>query len=51
MQERHKHTTDEQGFDYMANKGQEEQDRDSCGIVFALIVVFIIAVSQYFGML
>jgi len=51
MHERHMHTTDENGFDYMANKGQEEQDRDYCGVVFALIIMAIITISQYMGML
>ena len=26
--ERHPHTTDAQGFDYMANSGLEEKDRE-----------------------
>ena len=48
---RHMHTTDDNGFNYMANAGQEEQDRDTLGIVFALAVMAIITVSQYLGML
>lgn len=51
MQERHMHTTDETGFDYMANKGLEEQDRDWCGVVFALAVMAVITISQYMGIL
>lgn len=48
---RHMHTTDEIGFNYMTNKGQEEQDRDSLGVVFALAIMVIITISQYMGML
>jgi hypothetical protein len=48
---RHPHTTDETGFDYMANKGVEEQDRDNLGIVFALAVMAIVTGCQYLGML
>ena len=46
----HKHTTDSTGFDYMANAGQEEQDRDTCGIVFALIIMGILTGFQYLGL-
>ncbi|GEM_PF-696355 len=49
--ERHMHTTDETGFDYMANKGREEQDRDTLGIIFALAVMAVITVAQYMGTL
>lgn len=49
--QRHKHTTDEHGFDYMANRGQEEQDRDNLGVVFALAIMAVITISQYLGML
>ncbi|BDQ37036.1 hypothetical protein SYK_13960 [Pseudodesulfovibrio nedwellii] len=48
---RHMHTTDETGFNYMDNKGQEEQDRDSLGVIFALAIMAIITISQYMGML
>lgn len=48
---RHPHTTDETGFDFMANKGVEEQDRDTLGILFALAVMAVITVSQYLGLL
>ncbi|WP_272699486.1 hypothetical protein [Desulfovibrio sp. Fe33] len=48
---RHTHTTDETGFDYMANKGVEEQDRDTLGILFAVAVMAFITVSQYLGLL
>lgn len=45
--EHHPHTTDEQGFDYMANTGQEEQDRDTLGIIFACSIILILTVCQY----
>ncbi|EGB14573.1 hypothetical protein DND132_1364 [Pseudodesulfovibrio mercurii] len=48
---RHPHTTDETGFDFMANQGVEEQDRDTLGIVFALAVMAVVTVSQYLGLL
>ncbi|WFS61804.1 hypothetical protein LF599_14150 [Pseudodesulfovibrio thermohalotolerans] len=48
---RHTHTTDETGFDYMANKGVEEQDRDTLGILFAVAIMAVITVSQYLGLL
>jgi hypothetical protein len=44
-------TTDDKGFDYMDNRGVEEQDRDTLGILFALAVMVVITVSQYLGML
>lgn len=49
--ERHPHTTDAQGFDYMANSDQEEKDRDYVGIILALLIMAIITVSQYNGLL
>ncbi len=45
--ERNKHTTDETGFDFMANAGQEEQDRDTCGIVIAVGLMLVLTVFQY----
>lgn len=48
---RHMHTTDETGFDYMANTGQEEQDRDNLGVIFALSIMAAATVCQYFGMI
>ncbi|MDD3311770.1 hypothetical protein [Pseudodesulfovibrio sp.] len=48
---RHPHTTDEHGFDFMANTGREEQDRDCLGILFALAVMACVTVSQYLGLL
>ncbi len=43
-------TTDAQGFDYMANAGREEQDRDACGMVIALGLVLALSVLQYCGL-
>lgn len=48
---RHPHTTDETGFDFMANTGREERDRDALGILFAAIVMAVVTVSQYLGLL
>jgi hypothetical protein len=48
--ERNKHTTDVAGFDYMANTGQEEQDRDTLGIVFATLIIVVLAAFQYWGL-
>jgi len=45
------HTTEENGFNYMTNSGQEEQDRDYCGVVFALAIMAVVTISQYMGML
>lgn len=49
--ERHPCTTDKHGFDYMANTGQEEKDRDYIGIILAVAIMFVITVCQYNGML
>ncbi len=51
MQQRHPHTTDRTGFDYMANSGREEQDRDTMGIILAVGIMAFITVCQYLGML
>lgn len=45
------HTTDEKGFDYMTNSGQEEVDRDSVGILFAVLLMGIVTVCQYAGLI
>lgn len=47
---RNLHTTDEAGFDYMANTGQEEQDRDFCGMYIAAALMIVLAACQYFGL-
>lgn len=43
-------TTDPEGFDYMANSGREEQDRDTCGLALALILVLSLTAFQYLGL-
>jgi len=40
---------DDQGFDYMANSGREEKDRDTCGMLLAIITIAFLTVSQYLG--
>lgn len=45
--ERNKHTTDEHGFDYMANSGIEEQDRDWCGMWIAVGLMAVLTAFQY----
>ena len=45
----HTHAKDETtGYDYMANSGQEETDRDNVGIVLALAVMAFLTICQYF---
>ncbi|NDV19841.1 hypothetical protein GO013_10455 [Pseudodesulfovibrio sp. JC047] len=51
MMQRKSHTTDQNGFDFMANTGREEQNRDTLGIVFSLVIIAVITLSQYLGML
>lgn len=48
---RNPHTTDETGFDFMANSGREEQDRDLLGIILALLIMVFITGCQYLGLL
>ncbi|MEJ2108510.1 MAG: hypothetical protein P8Z37_01075 [Acidobacteriota bacterium] len=43
------HTVDERGFDFMANKGREEKDRDMCGMLLAIAVIAFLTLSQYLG--
>jgi hypothetical protein len=47
---RHPHTTDPTGFDYMANRGREEQDRDTVGIILAVGVMAFLTLCQYCGL-
>lgn len=49
--DRNPHTTDEYGFDYMANNGREELDRDYVGIILALAIMALITICSYCGML
>ena len=44
-----RHTTDPAGFDYMANSGLEETDRDTIGILTAVIIVVVLTAFQYLG--
>lgn len=46
---RNLHTTDETGFDYMANSGQEEKDRDACGTIIAVLIMTALVALQYWG--
>jgi hypothetical protein len=48
--DRNPHTTDAQGFDFMANVGQEEQDRDTCGMLLALGLMAVLTAFQYLGL-
>lgn len=44
----HRHAKDSRsGWDYMANSGTEELDRDYVGIILALAVMIFLTVSQY----
>lgn len=47
---RNRHTTNEQGFDFMANSGQEEQDRNTCGLLLAVLFMSVLTVCQYLGL-
>ena len=38
---------DDQGFDFMANAGQEAKDRDTVGMLLAVIIMALLTVSQY----
>ena len=48
---RNSHTIDQDGFDYMANFGQAEKDRDLVGIILAAASLAFISVCQYAGLL
>ena len=43
------HTVDDKGFDYMANSGREETDRDTCGMLLAVLIITFLTLSQYLG--
>ena len=40
---------DDEGFDYMANSGREEKDRDMCGMLLAIAIMAFLTISQYLG--
>jgi hypothetical protein len=44
-------TTDNTGFDYMANTGQEERDRDTVGTIIAVSIMAFVTVCQYLGLI
>lgn len=46
---RKSHTVDDQGFDFMANSGLEEKDRDMCGMLLAIALMAFLTISQYLG--
>jgi len=48
--ERNRHTTDETGFDYMANSGREEKDRDTLGLLIAAAIMVLLTAFQYWGL-
>ena len=48
--ERNRQTTDQTGFDYMANGGREEKDRDGVGIIAAVVVVMMLTIFQYLAL-
>lgn len=45
-----RHSTDKDGFDYMANSGIEEKDRDSCGMLLALGIIALLTIFQYLAL-
>ena len=48
---RHSHTTDDEGFNYMDNAGQEEHDRDMVGILAAVALMLLTVIVQRAGLL
>lgn len=38
---------DDEGFDYMANSGREARDRDTIGIILAIMIMAFLTFSQY----
>ncbi|WP_294486618.1 hypothetical protein [uncultured Mailhella sp.] len=48
---RHSHTTDEEGFDFMDNSGEEEHDRDMVGILLAVLFIALAVIFQRTGLL
>jgi hypothetical protein len=41
------HCIDDHGFDYMANAGQEEKDRNAIGMMLAILILVFLTFSQY----
>ena len=41
------HCVDNHGFDFMANAGQEAKDRDTVGMILAVIIMTFLTFSQY----
>lgn len=48
---RQSHTTDDTGFNYMENSGQEEHDRDMVGIILAVAFMVLTVLVQRAGLL
>ena len=48
---RQSHTTDDDGFNYMENSGQEEHDRDMVGIILAVAFMVLTVLVQRAGLL
>ena len=48
---RQSHTTDDTGFNYMDNSGQEERDRDMVGIILAVAFMVLAVIFQRTGLL
>jgi len=46
---RKSHTVDDKGFNFMANSGREEKDRDMCGMLLAIGIIAFLTISQYLG--
>lgn len=44
------HTVDESGFGFMANQGQEEKDRDFCGMYLAIALMAMLTLCQYWDL-
>lgn len=48
--DRNRHTIGANGFDYMANSGREETDRDTCGMLMAVAIIALLTIFQYLGL-
>lgn len=51
MDRNRSHTTDARNFNYMANSGREEKDRDTVGVILALGIMAFVTICQYLGLL